>query len=125
MHIIFRTQALIERTVKRSVTKYRRIPHSTAIGWQLMVKKQFFVSFSFKALQEVYDKQESVPYNISIGGGTQGLADTVGLNYMDYPAYELPLERHFGGTFLGDIRLFKFWQCPMNYANIKRFQIRY
>ena len=81
--------------------------------------------FSFKALQEVYDKQESVPYNISIGGGTQGLADTVGLNYMDYPAYELPLERHFGGTFLGDIRLFKFWQCPMNYANIKRFQIRY
>lgn len=74
--------------------------------------------FDFRQLQEVYDKQESVPYNISIGGGTQGLADTVGLNYMEHTQYELPIEKHFGGSFLGDVKLFKFWSCSMNFTNI-------
>jgi hypothetical protein len=74
--------------------------------------------FKFRALQEVYDKQESVPFNISLGGGTQGLADTVGLNFMEHTIYELPIEKHFGGSFLGDIRLFKFWACSMNFTNI-------
>lgn len=78
--------------------------------------------FMFRELQEVYDKQESVPYNISLGGGTQGLADTVNLDYMSHTLYELPIEKHFGGTFLGDIRLFKFWQCPMNYTDITRLK---
>ena len=74
--------------------------------------------FKFRELQEVYDKQESVPFNISLGGGTQGLADTVGLNFMEHTLYELPIEKHFGGSFLGDIRLFKFWACSMNFTNI-------
>ena len=73
-------------------------------------------------MSEVYDKQESVPYNISLGGGTQGLADTVNLNFMDYTIYQLPLEKYFGGTFIGDIKLFKFWSCPMNYTVIKSFK---
>ena len=81
-------------------------------------------AFNFRELAEVYDKQESVPYNISLGGGTQGLADTVGLNFMDYTPYELPLEKYFGGTFLGDIRLFKFWSCPMNFAVINALKKR-
>ena len=80
--------------------------------------------FNFRELAEVYDKQESVPYNISLGGGTQGLADTVNLDFMDWTPYELPLEKHFGGTFLGDIRLFKFWACPMNFANINLLKKR-
>lgn len=78
--------------------------------------------FNFRELSEVYDKQESVPYNISLGGGTQGLADTVNLNFMDYTIYQLPLEKYFGGTFIGDIKLFKFWSCPMNYTVIKSFK---
>lgn len=74
--------------------------------------------FNFRELQEVYDKQESVPYNISLGGGTQGLADTVNLNFLEWTRYELPLEKHFGGSFLGDVRLFKFWACTMNFTVI-------
>lgn len=80
--------------------------------------------FNFRELQEVYDKQESVPYNISLGGGTQGLADTVNLNFMDWTPYELPLEKHFGGSFLGDIRLFKFWACSMNFTVINALKKR-
>lgn len=80
--------------------------------------------FNFRELQEVYDKQESVPYNISLGGGTQGLADTVGLNFMDWTPYELPIEKHFGGSFLGDIKLFKFWACPMNFTVINTLKKR-
>ena len=80
--------------------------------------------FKFRELQEVYDKQESVPFNISLGGGTQGLADTVGLNFMEHTLYELPIEKHFGGSFLGDIRLFKFWACSMNFTNINALKKR-
>ena len=80
--------------------------------------------FNFRELAEVYDKQESVPYNISLGGGTQGLADTVNLNFLDWTPYELPLEKYFGGTFLGDIRLFKFWACPMNFTIINTLKKR-
>ena len=80
--------------------------------------------FNFRELAEVYDKQESVPYNISLGGGTQGLADTVNLNFLDWTPYELPLEKYFGGTFLGDIRLFKFWACPMNFTIINALKKR-
>ena len=80
--------------------------------------------FNFRELKEVYDKQESVPYNISLGGGTQGLADTVGLNFMDWTPYELPLEKYFGGSFLGDIKLFKFWACTMNFTVINNLKKR-
>ena len=43
--------------------------------------------FSFRPLKDVPDKQEAVPYNISIGGGTQGLADVVTLDYMSHTEY--------------------------------------
>ena len=107
---------------KRSSGK-RKMKISIYIGGFLKFVSRPLPEFNFRELQEVYDKQESVPYNISLGGGTQGLADTVGLNFMDWTPYELPMEKHFGGTFMGDIRLFKFWQCTMTFPvihNIKK-----
>ena len=78
--------------------------------------------FNFKPLAEVSDKQEGVPYNISIGGGTQGLADTVGLDFLNYTQYELPLEKCFGGSFLGDIKVFRFYACPLSFGVINRLK---
>lgn len=75
--------------------------------------------FNFKALADYSEKQEGVPYNISIGGGTQGLCDVVYLNYLKYPEYILPLEQEFGGTFIGYIKDFKFYTCELKYNEIK------
>jgi hypothetical protein len=66
-----------------------------------------------KALNELYEKQEGVPYNISIGGGTQGLAETILQNYMLNPTRVYPLERYFAGSFIGYISSFKIYNCFM------------
>lgn len=74
--------------------------------------------FNFKKLNDLESKQEGVPFNISLGGGTQGLAETVYLNYMKLPEYVLPLEKEFGGSFIGWIKSFLFYSCPLNYTEI-------
>ena len=68
---------------------------------------------NLKALNEIYDKQEGVPYNISLGGGTQGLAETIQPNYMLNPTRVYPLEKAFAGSFIGYIKSFKIYNCFM------------
>ena len=75
-------------------------------------------SFDFHALDDLYEKQEGVPYNISIGGGTQGLAETILQNYMLEPTRTYPLEKYFAGTFIGYMKSFKFYNCSMEFMNI-------
>ncbi len=75
-----------------------------------------------RPLNDVADKQEGVPYNISIGGGTQGLADTVSLDFMSHTDYTLPLEKVFGGSFMGDVRLFRFYDCALDLTAIRSFK---
>ena len=66
-----------------------------------------------KALNDLYEKQEGVPYNISLGGGTQGLAETIQYNYMLEPSRVYPLEKNFAGTFIGYLKSFKIYNCFM------------
>ena len=73
---------------------------------------------NLRSLDEMYEKQETVPYNISLGGGTQGLAETVLPNYMLEPYRTYPLEEHFGGSFIGYIKSFKMFNCDTEYLGI-------
>ena len=66
-----------------------------------------------RALNDLYEKQEGVPFNISIGGGTQGLADTVQYNYMLEPTRVYPLEKYFAGSFIGYFKSFRIYNCLM------------
>lgn len=66
--------------------------------------------FNFRPLNEHKDKQEGVPFNISIGGGTQGLCDSIWLDYLRTFKYVLPIEENFAGSFIGDIKSFKFFE---------------
>ena len=72
-----------------------------------------------KALNDIAEKQEGVPYNISIGGGTQGLCDMIVNNYYSLPQYRLPVEKYFAGTFIGDVQSFKFYNCSLNLLEIR------
>lgn len=89
-------------------------------GYLKLVSKEL-PEFAFRELNDVYQKQEGVPFSISLGGGTQGLMETIGPDYMNPPKYILPLERDFGGSFNGDIKSFKMYDCLLNYSTIKNY----
>lgn len=71
-----------------------------------------------RQLNDLYEKQEGVPYNMSLGGGSQGLAETIQYNYMLNPTRVYPIERYFGGSFIGYIKTFKIYDCFMEQLQI-------
>lgn len=81
------------------------------INGKLMYVTKELPKINLRKLNDLYEKQEGVPYNISIGGGTQGLAETIQYNYMLNPTRTYPLEENFGGTFIGYIKSFKIYNC--------------
>lgn len=89
-------------------------------GFLIFISKEL-PALEFKALDDVYQKQEAVPYNISLGGGSIGLLETILPDYYHVSDYILPIERDFCGTFLGDIRSFKIYDGPIDYFAIKNY----
>lgn len=75
--------------------------------------------FNFRGLNDVASKQQGVPYNISIGGGTQGLFDGIWLQDIKVKDEFFPLMKDFGGCFIGDVRSFRFYDCFRHYSDIK------
>ena len=76
-------------------------------------------ALSLRALNDLYSKQEGVPYNISIGGGTQGLCDVIYHKFRDLPNYRLPLEQNFAGSFIGYLKEFRLYSCSLTMNDIK------
>lgn len=72
-----------------------------------------------RELNDLYSKQEGVPYNISVGGGTQGLCDVIYPLYMDNTLMTYPIEKYFAGSFIGDIRAFRFYSCKLTHDEIE------
>lgn len=87
-------------------------------GKIIMVSKELPM-LNLKKLNDLNDKQEGVPFNISLGGGTQGLCETVDINYKKLPEYKLPLEKEFGGSFIGFLKSFKFYTCDLNFTQLQ------
>lgn len=75
--------------------------------------------FNFKELNDYCDKQEGVAFNISLGGGTQGLMESLWFNKMTGSKHIFPIEENFAGSFIGDIRSFKFYDCELEFNEIK------
>lgn len=71
-----------------------------------------------RKLNDTDEKQETVPYNISIGGGSQGLIETILPNYMIDPYRIYPIEKYFAGTFIGYLKSFKMYNSDIEYSNI-------
>ena len=74
---------------------------------------------NLRCLNDLPSRQWSVPFNLSIGGGTQGLCDVVYMDYMNTPTDILPLEKEFGGSFVGLLRAFRFYTCPLTFQEIQ------
>ena len=73
---------------------------------------------NLRKLNDLYEKQEGVPFNISLGGGTQGLIETVLPDYMSDVNEVYPLERNFAGTFIGYLYAFRFYTCYLNFFDV-------
>lgn len=86
-------------------------------GALVLVSKDLPI-LKLRQLDENPEKQEGVAYNISIGGGTQGLCDVIYPDYKKLPEYILPLEKNFCGSFIGYFKSFKFYTCDKNYEQI-------
>jgi hypothetical protein len=87
-------------------------------GYLVLVSRELN-EFRFRPLKVKSKFQEGVPFNISLGGGTQGLADMITPNYKEVPEVSYYLEDTYAGTFIGDIRVFKMYTCFMQYEEIK------
>ena len=72
-----------------------------------------------KRLNEIQEKQIGVPYNISIGGGTQGLLESMTFDGQDPADLGLMLEQNFAGSFIGDISLFRLYGRNLSWCEIK------
>lgn len=88
------------------------------VDGKLVLYSKEMPTILLRALNDEYSKQEAVPYNISLGGGTQGLCDVVYENYQDTPDYILYLEKEFGGSFNGFFKSFRFYDCDKNFNKI-------
>lgn len=72
----------------------------------------------FKRLNEFKDKQLGVPYNYSLGGGSQGLLESMTFDGQDPDDLGLAIQNNFAGTFIGGISQFKFYICDLNWCDI-------
>ena len=89
------------------------------VNGRLVVISKELEKLNLRKLNDRYEKQNGVPFNISLGGGTQGLADTIYPDYMSVPQYVLPLEEAFGGSFIGYIKRFALYSGTIEHQQIK------
>lgn len=87
-------------------------------GYLKMVSQDVPI-IDLRALNTQAEKQEGVPFNISLGGGTQGLCDSVSLDYKTPPKNVLFTEKNYAGSFIGWIKDFKFYSCPQNLTALR------
>ena len=126
--------------------KYRLGTLKFYVNGKLFMVVENFEEIIPRLLNTEKEKQIGVGYNISIGGGTQGLHDNLtfsggcpidlgGLQYQQDPEcltnYDLEhtiysglttqirLEELFGGSMIGDISAFRMYTEPLNAAQIK------
>lgn len=78
-----------------------------------------FPEFIGKRLDEYKAKQVGVPFNFSLGGGSQGLIESQTFGGLDLSDRGLPIETNFAGSFVGGISQFKFNICDMSLCQIQ------
>jgi hypothetical protein len=77
-----------------------------------------FDEFIARRLIEHQDKQVAVPFNISLGGGSQGLLEHFTFDGQDPDDLGCLIEQNFAGTFIGDISTFRMYIDNLNYCEL-------
>jgi hypothetical protein len=72
-----------------------------------------------KRLADLQEKQIGVPYNVSIGGGTQGLLESITFDGQDAADLGLVIEQNFAGSFIGNMSNFDLFDKNLSWCEIK------
>ena len=126
--------------------KYRLGTLKLYVNGKLFMVAENFEEIIPRLLDVQREKQIGVGYNISVGGGTQGLKDNLtfsggcpesvsGITYqqdpecltthdLDHTIYSglsthIKLEEYFGGSMIGDVSAFRMYTEPLNASQIK------
>lgn len=99
-------------------SKPRKGRLSFYVNTKLVYYVDNFDEFIAKRLNEYKDKQIGVPFNFSLGGGSQGLIESQTFDGYDINDKDLLIENYFAGSFIGGIQNFKFNICDLKYSNI-------
>lgn len=89
-------------------------------GYLRFISKEL-PEFNFRKLDDIYQKQEMVPYNISIGGGTLGLSESKlvfkdKIFELEDPGY---ISTYFNKRFYGKLKTFKFYNGILTINDIR------
>ena len=98
------------------------LPSGTLKFWVnglVKYKVDDFIGLKLRALDEWSDKQIGVPFNMSWGGGTQGLTESQTFGGPDYTDRDLLLQTNFAGTFEGELSQLRFYEKPLNVLEIR------
>jgi hypothetical protein len=98
------------------------LPAGTLRFWvngRVVYRVEDFIGLQLRALNEWSDKQLGVPFNISWGGGTQGLLESQTFGGPDPADDGLDLETNFAGTFEGELSQLRFYEKPLNILEIR------
>ena len=118
-YVVIRYATNYEDDCKLKVAKQRKGKLMFYVNARLKYVVNDFPEFIAKRLNEYKSKQVGVPFNFSLGGGTQGLIDSQTFDGLDMADRELPIEKNFAGSFIGGISQFKFNICDLNYSQIQ------
>jgi hypothetical protein len=126
--------------------KYRLGTLKIFVNGKLFMVAENFEEIIPRLLDVQKEKQIGVGYNISIGGGTQGLHDNLtfsggcpesisGITYQQDPecltthdldntiysglTTHIKLEEYFGGSLIGDVSAFRMYVEPLNASQVK------
>jgi len=89
------------------------------VNGRLVLKSKEFIGLQLRALNEWSDKQQGVPYNISWGGGSQGLIESQTYGGPDPDDSGLTIEQNFAGSFLGQLSQLRFYKRPLNILELR------
>jgi len=98
------------------------LPAGTLKFWvngRVIYRVKNFIGLQLRALNEWSSKQLGVPFNITWGGGTQGLVESQTFGGPDPADRGLQLEKYFAGSFLGELSQLRFYEKPLNLLEIR------
>ena len=98
------------------------LPAGTLRFWvdgRVVYRVEDFIGLKLRPLNDYSSKQLGVPYNISWGGGSQGLVESQTFGGPDPKDQTLPIATYFTGTFDGELSQLRFYDKTLNLMEIR------
>jgi len=108
-------------TYNQTGVKYD-LPSGTLKFWingRVVYRVENFIGLQLRPLNEKSSKQLGVPYNISWGGGSQGLLESQTFGGPDLADQGLDIAKYFTGTFDGELSQLRFYKRTLNLMEIR------